>query len=126
MNILTISNLVTWLLLGSFVAFMVLFVVYLSGGSLFGGARPYQRERRMVAAMCVAFSLLFLATCAKADVNRKLQCPNCNHQISSTYCPDCGHEAGVEIATAPICPTCGSEWDTAFCGDCGSSMNKEN
>lgn len=47
-----------------------------------------------------------------------MKCPECDTQVSSEYCPDCG--SAVTATTA--CLNCGEQSNTAYCSQCGTKM----
>lgn len=115
MNLQTVSEILKWLAVCTSVAAVVLYIV----------ATNKPSHRIAIAGLITLCFFALIVFTQLAVVNPQLLnfCPNCDKEISSAYCPDCGWETDNDVA--PTCPNCGSEWDTAFCGDCGSSMNKD-
>lgn len=54
--------------------------------------------------------------------DRSVVCQNCNQNINTAFCPNCGWQAPIK----KYCTSCGSSYEDSsakFCADCGTSLS---
>ena len=75
----------------------------------------------------VGIVLAIALTCiAMAVMKETTLCPNCNAEVSTKYCTECGVNMNLDFEENlpySTCPNCNEKCDTTYCGECGTLVD---